>query len=89
MKNTEIIKIDSQVKTFQREFKKEYSDIFFTKVIKATSALEMPEFPELPELPEGINTIKFDYDKYQKEGEKYLSEWSKKYEEKGRINIIC
>lgn len=44
---------------------------------------EMPELPELPELPEGINTIKFDYDKYQKEGEKYLSEWSKKYEEKG------
>ena len=44
--NAEIIKIDSQVKIFQKEFKKEYSDIFFTKVIKATSALEMPEFPE-------------------------------------------
>lgn len=44
---------------------------------------EMPEFPELPELPEGVNTIKFDYDKYQKEGEKYLAEWSKKYEKKG------
>ena len=44
---------------------------------------EMPKFPELPELPEGVNTISFDYDKYQKEGEKYLSEWSKKYEKKG------
>ena len=44
---------------------------------------EMPEFPELPELPEGIKTIKFDYDKYQKEGEKYLSEWSKRYEKEG------
>ncbi|MBC2846081.1 hypothetical protein [Winogradskyella flava] len=44
---------------------------------------EMPEFPELPELPEGINTISFDYDKYQKEGEKYLTEWSKKYEKEG------
>lgn len=44
---------------------------------------EMPEFPELPELPEGVNTIKFDYDKYQKDGEKYLAEWSKKYEKEG------
>ncbi|WP_426430877.1 hypothetical protein ACPX19_00600 [Winogradskyella sp. HB-48] len=44
---------------------------------------EMPEFPELPELPEGIKTIKFDYDKYQEEGEKYLAEWSKRYEKEG------
>ncbi|WP_299116080.1 hypothetical protein [uncultured Winogradskyella sp.] len=44
---------------------------------------EMPEFPELPELPEGIKSISFDYDKYQKEGEKYLAEWSKKYEKEG------
>ncbi|MCT4628371.1 hypothetical protein [Winogradskyella sp.] len=44
---------------------------------------EMPEFPELPELPDGINSISFDYDRYQKEGEKYLSEWSEKYERKG------
>ena len=44
---------------------------------------KLPEFPALPELPEDINTIKFDYDRYQKEGEKYLSEWSKEYEEKG------
>ena len=44
---------------------------------------EMPEFPELPELPKGINTIKFDYDRYQKEGESYLNEWSKRYEKEG------
>jgi hypothetical protein len=44
---------------------------------------EMPEFPELPELPEGVNSISFDYDKYQAEGEKYLTEWSKAYEKKG------
>jgi hypothetical protein len=44
---------------------------------------DMPEMPELPELPEGVNSISFDYDKYQKDGEKYLSEWSKKYEKKG------
>ena len=43
---------------------------------------EMPEFPELPELPEGINNINFDSDRYKKEGEKYLEEWSKNYEEK-------
>ncbi len=43
----------------------------------------MPEFPELPELPDGIKTISFDYDRYQKEGEKYLAEWSKKYEKEG------
>ncbi|RNC86855.1 MAG: hypothetical protein ED556_05375 [Winogradskyella sp.] len=44
---------------------------------------EMPEFPELPELPEGIKSISFDYDRYQEEGEKYLEEWSKKYEKEG------
>lgn len=44
---------------------------------------EMPEFPELPELPDGIKSISFDYDKYQEEGEKYLAEWSEKYEKKG------
>ncbi|MEO1031436.1 MAG: hypothetical protein AAFX55_08520 [Bacteroidota bacterium] len=44
---------------------------------------EMPEFPELPELPDGIRTINFDYDRYQKEGEKYLSEWSERYEKEG------
>ena len=44
---------------------------------------EMPKMPELPELPEGVNSITFDYDRYQKEGENYLAEWSKKYEKKG------
>ncbi|WP_411895343.1 hypothetical protein [Winogradskyella sp. A2] len=44
---------------------------------------KMPKLPELPELPDGINTIKFDYGRYEKEGEKYLEEWSKRYEEEG------
>ena len=44
---------------------------------------KMPELPMLPELPEGVNTIKFDYDKYQKDGEKYLADWSKRYEKEG------
>lgn len=43
----------------------------------------MPVMPNLPELPKGITTIEFDYDKYQKDGETYLAEWSKKYEKKG------
>lgn len=43
---------------------------------------EIPEMPELPELPEGVNAIKFDYDAYQKNGEKYLEEWSRNFESK-------
>lgn len=44
---------------------------------------KLPKMPELPALPKGVNTIDFDYQQYQKNGEKYLAEWSKKYEEKG------
>ncbi|MCH7525366.1 MAG: hypothetical protein IIC74_10315, partial [Bacteroidetes bacterium] len=43
---------------------------------------EMPEMPELPELPEGVHNVNFDFDAYKKDGEKYLEEWSKEYEEK-------
>lgn len=57
--------------------------IHLSDMPKLPNMPEMPEFPELPELPEGVNTIKFDYDKYQKDGEKYLAEWSKKYEREG------
>lgn len=53
------------------------------KLPKLPNMPELPEFPELPELPEGTHSINFDYDKYQKEGEKYLEKWSKEYEEKG------
>ena len=44
---------------------------------------EMPIMPKLPELPKGVTTIEFDYERYQDLGEKYLTEWSKKYEKKG------
>jgi hypothetical protein len=44
---------------------------------------ELPVMPKLPELPKGVTSIDFDYSKYQKEGENYLAEWSKKYEKKG------
>ena len=43
---------------------------------------EMPALPALPALPEGMNNIHFDSDRYKKEGEKYLEQWSKEYEEK-------
>ena len=43
---------------------------------------EMPSMPDLPELPEGMNGINFDFDKYQDEGEAYMTKWSKEYEEK-------
>ena len=44
---------------------------------------EMPKMPKLPKLPKGVTTIDFDYKRYQEEGEKYLTEWSKKYEKEG------
>ena len=44
--NTEIMTIDSEVKEFKDQFEEEYSDIFFTKVIKATTEPEIPEAPE-------------------------------------------
>ncbi|MTE27360.1 hypothetical protein [Winogradskyella ouciana] len=53
------------------------------KMAKLPEMPEMPEMPELPELPEGVKSISFDYERYQEEGEKYLAEWSKKYEKEG------
>jgi len=44
--NAEIMKIDSEVKEFKYQFEEEYSDIFFTKIIKATTEPEIPEAPE-------------------------------------------
>lgn len=43
---------------------------------------EMPEMPELPELPEGLNKIHFDYKAYEKDGDKYLKEYTKQFESK-------
>lgn len=39
----DIIKIDKEVKEFKNKFETEYSDIFFTKVIKATTDPVIPE----------------------------------------------
>ncbi|MEP5338586.1 MAG: DUF2884 family protein [Algibacter sp.] len=45
-------------------------------------APEPSEMPELPELPEGIGNMHFDYDAYQKDGEKYIEKYTKKFESK-------
>ncbi|WP_242085333.1 hypothetical protein [Aestuariivivens sediminis] len=42
----------------------------------------MPPMPELPELPEGINNFQFDYQAYQKDGDKYLEEYTRQFESK-------
>ena len=41
----------------------------------------LPPMPELPELPEGIHKIKFDYEAYKKDGDKYLEIYSKQFDE--------
>lgn len=52
------------------------------KAPKPPKMPKMPEIPELPELPEGIHSIHFDYEAYQKDGDKYLEKYSKEFEEK-------
>ncbi|MBT6013976.1 MAG: DUF5106 domain-containing protein [Flavobacteriales bacterium] len=41
----EILKIDTEVKEFRENFEKEFSDIFFTKIIKATTEPTIPTPP--------------------------------------------
>lgn len=43
---------------------------------------EVPTVPELPELPDGIYNVNFDYEAYKRDGEKYMEQWSKEFEEK-------
>lgn len=43
---------------------------------------DMPEMPELPELPKGVDNIQFDYKAYEKDGDKYLKEYSEKFEKR-------
>ncbi|WP_282122242.1 hypothetical protein [Algibacter mikhailovii] len=51
------------------------------KMAKQPPMPPMPPLPELPELPEGIHKIKFDFEAYKKDGDKYLEEYSKAFEE--------
>lgn len=48
---------------------------------------QMPEMPPLPDLPKGVKTTHFDYERYQKEGESYLDEWSKTYKREGGTEL--
>ncbi len=40
----------------------------------------MSPMPELPELPQGVHKIKFDYEAYKRDGDKYLEEYSKEFD---------
>ena len=74
------------VKAVLKELKFELADIpdvnfdFHFEMPELPELPELPEMPELPELPEGVNNIHFDYEAYQKDGEKYLEEYTKKFE---------
>jgi hypothetical protein len=66
-----------------KELKFELADLPPLPELPPIPALPMmPELPELPNLPEGISNMQFDYDAYQKDGEKYLKEYSKTFESK-------
>ena len=74
------------VKAVLKELKFELADIpdvnfdFHFEMPELPELPELPEMPELPEVPEGVNNIHFDYEAYQKDGEKYLEEYTKKFE---------
>ena len=42
----ELQKINEEVKKFQNTFIKDYSNIFFSKIVKATLQIEVPEVPD-------------------------------------------
>ena len=43
---------------------------------------QLPNMPNLPDLPEGMNSISFDFEKYEEDGEAYMKEWRKEYGER-------
>ncbi|MEN3324585.1 hypothetical protein VP395_12660 [Mariniflexile soesokkakense] len=72
---------DDAVHAVLKELKFELADLPELPELPPVPELPMmPEMPELPNLPEGISKMQFDYDAYQKDGEKYLKEYSKKFE---------
>ena len=71
---------DGNVRAILKELKYELAEM--PEMPEMDFNFEMPEMPELPELPEGVNAIAFDYEAYKKNGEKYLEEWSQKFESK-------
>ncbi|MFD0962743.1 hypothetical protein [Pseudofulvibacter geojedonensis] len=66
-----------------QELKHDLADI--PELAELPELIELPELTELPELPaipEGISDINFDYDAYKKDSDKYLEQWSQKFEQK-------
>lgn len=75
--------VDGNVRAILKELKYELAEMPEMPEMDFNFEMpEMPEMPELPELPDGVNAIKFDYEAYKKNGEKYLDEWSQKFESK-------
>ncbi|TYA71568.1 hypothetical protein [Seonamhaeicola marinus] len=70
------------VNTIVMELQHELADIphIIMDGIDVPEFPEMPEIPELPELPKGVADVEFDYKAYKKDGEKYLEEYTKKFE---------
>ena len=57
-------------------------DFTMSEIPEVPAMPEMPELPELPELPKGMTNFHFDYKAYQKDGDKYLEEFTKQFESK-------
>ncbi len=74
------------VKAVLKELKFELADLsdidFHFEIPELPELPELPEMPELPELPEGVHDIRFDYKAYEKDGEKYLEEYTQEFESK-------
>ncbi|WP_282135077.1 hypothetical protein [Seonamhaeicola maritimus] len=66
-----------------RELKHELADLpdlIYDMHVEVPELPEMPVLPKLPKLPEGVNSFHFDYEAYKKDGEKYLEEYTQKFE---------
>ncbi|TXG38949.1 CDK-activating kinase assembly factor MAT1 [Seonamhaeicola maritimus] len=77
---------DEAVNAVLRELKYELAELpeilgdLSVRIHELPALPEMPAFPELPALPENAKSFHFDYEAYKKDGEKYLEEYTKRFE---------
>ena len=77
---------DEAVNAVLRELKYELAELpeilgnLSVNIPELPALPEMPAFPELPPLPENVKSFHFDYEAYKKDGEKYLEEYTKRFE---------
>ena len=69
---------DETVNDILKELKFELADIPILGFL--SDMPPMPSIPELPPMPKGMDKMQFDYNAYQKDGEKYLELYSKQME---------